>query len=567
MDSLPQSHGKDVLPADLFHVVFAQLAASAQASENQEVAKADFAALCNCIYSSKYLASAGALSSLYRCVLGTSPVKDGGSENLSFAEQHIMVMKWSILWRSIILSALGKTLYPYCRHLRDLDLRDLGNLLGELDESRDKAKVAKQFFSGDLAQFHFVSDAPGKGRVAKLSIKKIIQAVGNEITQRAPLLEELSEPTTSDLLSSALPAWASRLTHLRSLDIWDGKLLADETIRNLLHVYCPQLNHLKLYLSTVHDSDHHLASFINGMPENKLTRFENISSCNISLETCLAFNHHSKSLVNLKLFLSDEGILALGALQGCTMLETLDIGCYGSTMDLKDTQNDAYLEITQWLKNCDHLKAISFQNVISAPDLVLPVLLNPKVKLRALQINATESAMYVVKDHHDFHQALAKQTSLEDLMLRADPEPMTRDDLEILMNTFCSLQNLQEINLFRIADYFTNEHIELLGSRLTNLDTFYVGGYGISDRVLDSFVHSSRLKTLTFAGISSFTVDGILDFIGKLGSSNQGLLLSVDNAEPETMISEEGQNLIREAMATKLDGRFEYQPLRGKFPT
>lgn len=247
------------------------------------------------------------------------------------------------------------------------------------------------------------------------------------------------------------------------------------------------------------------------------------------------------------------------------MLETLDIGCYGSTMDLKDTQNDVYLEITQWLKNCDHLKAISFQNVISAPDLALPVLLNPKVKLRALQINATESAMYVVKDHHDFHRALAMQTSLEDLMLRADPEPTTRDDLEILMNTFCSLQNLQEINLFRIADYFTDEHIELLGSRLTNLDTFYVGGYGISDRVLDSFVHSTRLKTLTFAGISAFTVDGILEFVEKLGSSNQGLLLSVDNAEPETMISEEGQNLIREAIATKLEGRFEYQPLRGKF--
>jgi len=66
MESLPQPPGTDVLPADLFHLVFAQLAASAQASENQEVAKADFAALCNCVLSSKYLASAGALSALYR---------------------------------------------------------------------------------------------------------------------------------------------------------------------------------------------------------------------------------------------------------------------------------------------------------------------------------------------------------------------------------------------------------------------------------------------------------------------------------------------------------------------
>lgn len=41
------------------------------------------------------------------------------------------------------------------------------------------------------------------------------------------------------------------------------------------------------------------------------------------------------------------------------------------------------------------------------------------------------------------------------------------------------------------------------------------------------------------------------------------MMLSVDNADPESAISVEGQDLIREMMATKVDGRFEYQLLRG----
>lgn len=52
---------------------------------------------------------------------------------------------------------------------------------------------------------------------------------------------------------------------------------------------------------------------------------------------------------------------------------------------------------------------------------------------------------YVVKDHHDFHQALSQQKGLRSLLLRADPDPTSRDDLETLMNAFCSL-NVSIIN-------------------------------------------------------------------------------------------------------------------------
>jgi hypothetical protein len=41
------------------------------------------------------------------------------------------MQRWSILWRSIILSALGKTILPYSKHIRVLDLDDLFEMLSD----------------------------------------------------------------------------------------------------------------------------------------------------------------------------------------------------------------------------------------------------------------------------------------------------------------------------------------------------------------------------------------------------------------------------------------------------
>jgi len=50
---------------------------------------------------------------------------------ISPAHQGQLVQKWSILWRSTILSALGKTIMPYCKYIRMLDLDDLKDLLDD----------------------------------------------------------------------------------------------------------------------------------------------------------------------------------------------------------------------------------------------------------------------------------------------------------------------------------------------------------------------------------------------------------------------------------------------------
>ena len=195
---------------------------------------------------------------------------------------------------------------------------------------------------------------------------------------------------------------------------------------------------------------------------------------------------------------------------------------------------------------------------------MLPVLLNKNVSLEKLDINANkEDTHYIVKDHHDFHTALNQQPTLRRLHLRADPDPPTLHDIETLMNAFCALKGLHELSLTRISDYFTDEHIKLLAEHLPDLEEFSIGGYGISDAVLNGVAKLKKLKAATFGGITTFTMDGLMNYIEQLGPDNHGLVLSIDMADPDSGLSEEEQDLLRELVETKVDGRFEYQLLRG----
>lgn len=52
---------------------------------------------------------------------------------LSVSEERKFFMKWAGLWRTIILSSLGRTFYPYSQYIRTLRLKDLEDLLTEFE--------------------------------------------------------------------------------------------------------------------------------------------------------------------------------------------------------------------------------------------------------------------------------------------------------------------------------------------------------------------------------------------------------------------------------------------------
>ena len=116
----------------------------------------------------------------------------------------------------------------------------------------------------------------------------------------------------------------------------------------------------------------------------------------------------------------------------------------------------------------------------------------------------------------------------------------------------------------RITDYFSNAHIAQLADHLPNLEELVVDGYGITDHSLAKLSQLPYLKSLTFGGLSSFTSNGLLDFITQLSDGNQHLVLSVERATSDAALTETEQDVVREAIIAKVNGRFEYQLQQGK---
>jgi hypothetical protein len=82
--------------------------------------------------------------------------------------------------------------------------------------------------------------------------------------------------------------------------------------------------------------------------------------------------------------------------------------------------------------------------------------------------------------------------------------------------------------------------------------------------VWDSVARLKSLKSLTFSGLTNFTMAGMLRFVEQLGDGNQGLMLAIDNAVNESALTSEEQDTVREALAAKVEGSLAYQLLTGK---
>jgi hypothetical protein len=58
--------------------------------------------------------------------------------------------------------------------------------------------------------------------------------------------------------------------------------------------------------------------------------------------------------------------------------------------------------------------------------------------------------------------------------------------------------------------------------------------------------------------MTSFTFEGIINYISNLQPGNYGLLLSIMSATIESQLNASEQAFIRDTIAEKVDGRFEF---------
>ncbi|KAF2033727.1 hypothetical protein EK21DRAFT_58277 [Setomelanomma holmii] len=529
------------LPDDILHLLCEELA-------NQD----QFDTLFNCACSSRTLA-VPALTHLYRSH-HQAPVRGGGDDLYSLppAIKLLTIQRWSILWRSIIASALDATLFPYCRYIKSLDFRDLGNLL---DEDQFRNKGVKQFFAGPLKQFEKTetfTTIRGK-KLTRLKNAEIIDAIGEVVTQHTPMLEIIS----GELLASALVRWTPRLPRLQSLELFDGKPLEDELMHATIYEHCPQLKSIMIYTWTSENCDHKFAKFLGSLRPNSLAQLQCIADVCAGAETFLALNQHSKSLEYLKLCVSSDSAPFLSLLAECKALKYLSIEDLRGQIDLEATQNDVFLEVIAWLTKCENLQHLQFPNMQSGAAIATPILLENNIHLEHLEMDS-----YTLKDNKAFHQALVHQKdSLQYLSLSGEIDGMFRDDLDALVDSLKQLHQLRDLKLI-LPEVLSDQRLIDIIDNLTLLEDLFVSGLELNDIVLESIARLPKLRSVTLSGISKFTVDGLLKFVGSLGSGNLGIRVTIDMADPDTLLPQESIDVIAGFLADKTGGTFDYIALR-----
>ena len=307
------------------------------------------------------------------------------------------------------------------------------------------------------------------------------------------------------------------------------------------------------------DSDHLMASFLNDLRPHSLESFNVISRSEIGADSFAALNNHCESLTELRLNdINSEAMCELSLMKSCTALTSLTLSERTPNTDLEKKNHGVFLEVVDWLQNCKNLRSITCHRILSASSILTPLLMNNSIRLTKLDIEG-----YKPLSSQNFHKALAHQTSLERLWLKGDGEDFMAQDVDVVVESLIRLTNLKDLRLRDMSDFFRDEHLCTLSRNLLNLEELWTSGYGITDAIWPSIALMKSLRRLEINAWTTFTADGLLSYINELGSGNGRMILGVNMADPETSLSDAEQALVREALARRVEGKFDYIPARG----
>ncbi len=198
-------------------------------------AQRDFGGLFLCARLSRTLAGL-ALPSLYAIHHEAARVFDPHSINRK---------TFVCLWRAIIASGLGKTLFPYCFWIKALKL---GNLYSHLEAlAHNNRRLKARFFSRPLEKLLIVR---GRGRHRTLDVKAIIVKVAKLVTERIRILASqedrrvgITSLEVSYLPTPNLSKWLSDFSSLESLSVHDGFVLNSD-VASTLRANCPRFRNV-----------------------------------------------------------------------------------------------------------------------------------------------------------------------------------------------------------------------------------------------------------------------------------------------------------------------------------
>lgn len=366
--------------------------------------------------------------------------------------------------------------------------------------------------------------------------------------------------TSLTVHSEVLSRWIPRLPRLERLKSSHGISFAGNG--KLVQLHCPSF-------TTLHFSKEHspiggrdLAAFLNDLRPQSLKSFETFGDYRQGHEIFKALSCHGDSLINLKLHdLEPENMTELPLLKDCTNLVSLSLALAGrgTNTAIQKAFDNVLLDIVAWLKECTMLRNLAFKD-LKAIALLIPILLQDSIHLTSLKHESCFASYTQI-----FYQALANQTSLQSLWLEGSLFGSGDSQAEItdnLVESVTKMVNLTELRLTKISMYFDDRHIVQIASSLPKLEFWSTSGLFLTDAIWGEVACLRSLRTLVLRSMPSFTADGIIDFLEKLGAGNKGLSLLVWNeGSLYSYFSLVERDMIQKRFAEMTEGRFESFPL------
>ncbi|KAL7626150.1 hypothetical protein AAE478_002920 [Parahypoxylon ruwenzoriense] len=482
------------------------------------------------------LATRRDFTTLFRCSLVSRRVSSIALEKLygihessraSFGDAR-GTLAWPRLWRSIILSSIRKTAYPYCTYLRYLSLGNLEECLQDVVRS-DSLDF---FFRGDMERFRV--SKPQDLSYLFIDILAIIDRCADSITD---FIEKFADDTgtavtLAHLEGTIIPhdrvsTWIARLRTLTTLRIRDGSVLGVEAA-SAISECCPNFTDLTFFYCCTADED--LAAFFRTLRPNSLRSFQVISLNTIGGNALAALNAHAKSLKTLILgSLSPAAIKALNLLSSCTALETLTVESDHYRMELADYNEELLREISAWIGNCKSLRNLTLGRVPNALPIVKDVLAAPDIHLVSLSIICCSNE--AVTENPAAWATLGLQDSLEDLTLGlqdAQLEGLRVGASPRLADSICQLKNLTSLNL--IQSSVSDDELCRFAKALPKLSELSFSGDAITDSILEPLSNLSQLKLLEISAISNFSFAALLNFATRLDTpGHRGIRVDILN--------------------------------------
>ncbi|KAK3379752.1 hypothetical protein B0T24DRAFT_167500 [Lasiosphaeria ovina] len=501
----------------------------------------DFNSLFHCAQASRGLANL-ALPLLYSF-----------HESSPASNAHILFTETLVcLWRSIISSSMGGTLYPYCRWIKTLQLTALHSFLDDL--ARENGTRRAQFFSPPLHKLQIRKD---RGLNLDAIVITMADMVIKSIKAAADEEDKVVGLTTLDahrLPNANLPSWVADLSRLITLMVGDGEVL-NASVAEAIRANCPSFNELVCY--SCRNGDVQLAAFFRALAPNTLESFTIRSTNDIGAETFRALSRHALSLNRLRLFSLEQSALeSLHNLSDCLGLKslTLEANFQATRFAWENTSKKSLEDVTLWLRQCTSLKDLEFRLVPNSATILADVLKTPEIRLTSLYIN-------LVDVNDAFYTSLACQHDLRHLKVLINDEDLlevaeTRHAL--FADSICSCTKLRELNT---NELFTLEDVTKIVAAVPNLEDLRLDGDRFDDDFLKPLSSLLHLKQLFVFGFSIFSFEGLLNFLARLSidgrENHEGLQISIENQAWDVMLSEKEERWLTRDIEEFFGGRLD----------